>query len=727
MSFLININKLSEEQKVIIDKELVITMSDNSKYRPGNNTRYIYPYRISNEVISIPFCYAYTRLRFNRPKRNTFTKTNVTFVGSLRPEQKQVKKEAIRALNKTGSVIISAYTGFGKCLGKNTPILMFDGTLKMVQDIVVGDELMGDDSTRRDVYSICSGTEQMYKIVQSSGESFVANESHILSLKFDDGNSISYEDLSQHFSHDNNAFDVIDISIRNFLKLPSYIRRKFKCYKSCLTFPRRDVIIHPYKLGKMLAKRHYSIESNFTTQQSNLISHISQTHSIPSQYKLNSSDIRFKLLFGFIYKSTSIYNTRKDSCEVFTYYYEIASDMCYLARSLGMFASFKCLSSTYEDIRYSITIDGMENAKKNMFTKSLKFSFDIIPVREITYYGFTIGGNRRFMLGDFTVTHNTAGAINLSRDIGFKTLVIVNKIILMKQWEHSISKFCPDCSILKVNMKDKPSISLESDFSIINAINIPKLDPCVFSDIGLVIVDEAHLIMAETLSRCLQYIQPRYLIGLTATPYRVDGLNVLLDFYFGSTKIIRKLWRSHTVYKVETGFVPTIELNKNGKVNWNTVLDSQAICESRNELIINIIRYFSSRTFLVLTKRISQGEYLYNHLKELGENVTSLLGKQQDFDIDSRILIGTNSKIGTGFDHPRLDTLLLAADVQEYFIQYLGRCMRTQEVNPVIFDLCDKNKILNRHFSTRRAIYLEHGGIIKDFDISYPEFKICKV
>src|SRR6185369_2657710 len=52
--------------------------------------------------------------------------------------------------------------GSGKCLGYNTPVNMFDGTIKMVQDINPGDELMGDDSTLRNVLSVCKGKEKMY-------------------------------------------------------------------------------------------------------------------------------------------------------------------------------------------------------------------------------------------------------------------------------------------------------------------------------------------------------------------------------------------------------------------------------------------------------------------------------------------------------------------------------------------------------------------------------------
>jgi len=231
------------------------------------------------------------------------------------------------------------------------------------------------------------------------------------------------------------------------------------------------------------------------------------------------------------------------------------------------------------------------------------------------------------------------------------------------------------------------------------------------------IVHNCHMIVAETLSKCLQYVSPRYLIGLSATPYRPDGLDSLLEFYFGKNKIVRKLHRDHTVYKVSTGFKPPVEKTMQGRINWGSILDAQATNQDRNDLIIKIIQKFNDRNFLVLVKRVEQGKYLSDKLEQLGENVTDLIGSNQEFNTEARILIGTCQKVGTGFDHSKLDTLLLATDLEEYFVQYLGRIFRTRDNHPIVFDLVDKNPILNKHFNTRRSVYQEHGGTVKEFDM----------
>jgi superfamily II DNA or RNA helicase len=315
----------------------------------------------------------------------------------------------------------------------------------------------------------------------------------------------------------------------------------------------------------------------------------------------------------------------------------------------------------------------------------------------------------------------TCTSINIAIGIGFKTLIIVNKIVLINQWKESIIKFCPDASIQIVTAKSKLSVA---HFYIVNAINVPKLSKRFFDDIGTVIVDELHLIMAESLSKSLMNVFPRYLLGLSATPYRPDSLDKLIDIYFGTNKVCRKLFRKHIAYKVRTNFKPEVEYASNGKINWSSIIDQQGNNKERNKLIVNLVLTFPERNFLILVKRVSQGEYLLNTLISYGEHATSLLGNNQTFDREARILIATGQKCGTGFDHDKLDTLVLASDFEEYFVQYLGRIFRKRDTEPVVYDFVDKNGILEKHFKTRKEIYTEHGGVIKNYDVENLNFEV---
>lgn len=351
------------------------------------------------------------------------------------------------------------------------------------------------------------------------------------------------------------------------------------------------------------------------------------------------------------------------------------------------------------------------SARKVPFEGSLRPEQQVVRTEAIT----KLSSKGSVIISCYTGFGKTALAIELGCYIGFKTLVIVNKIVLINQWKDSILKFCPTARVQCLTTRSEKDP--DSDFYIINAQNVEKMGRGYFDDIGLCLVDEIHMIMAEGLSKCMQYISPRYLVGLSATPYRPDGLDKLLEFYFGMHKIIRKLWCPHIVYKVDTGYTPPVERNLQGRLNWGAILDAQAQNVERNDLIINIIRRFPKRNFLVLVKRVAQGVYLSQKLEELGESVTDLMGSNQEFSSDARVLVGTCQKVGVGFDHAKMDALLLATDIEEYFVQYLGRVFRTKDMEPYIFDLVDKNSTLIKHFNTRRAVYKEHGGVIQNLKL----------
>lgn len=315
----------------------------------------------------------------------------------------------------------------------------------------------------------------------------------------------------------------------------------------------------------------------------------------------------------------------------------------------------------------------------------------------------------------YTGGGKTITSIYLATKIRLPTLIIVHRLILIKQWKESILKVCPTAIIQVLTAKSE--LNVNADFYIMNAINVSKKVMGFFWNIGTLIADEVHVMATERLSEAFYYVQPRYCIGLSATPYRSDGMDTLLHAYFGDKKVFRKLHREHIVFKVKTEFEPSFSLGANGKLDWNSVIQSQTSSIERNELIVRIVKFFKDRNFLILSKRVNQVEYLHRRLLEEGEDATSLVGVKKFFNYDSRILIATSQKAGVGFDHPKLDTLLIASDLEEYFIQYLGRVFRTEDGIPFIFDLVDNFKVLLNHYYTRRRVYIDHGGKVVDFKL----------
>ena len=324
----------------------------------------------------------------------------------------------------------------------------------------------------------------------------------------------------------------------------------------------------------------------------------------------------------------------------------------------------------------------------------------------------------------YTGGGKTVVAINTAVKIKLPTLIIATRLIIIDQWEASIKKFCPNARIQKIKTKKK--IKKDMDFYIINAINLPKFKSEDFDMIGTMIADEMHLLGTEKLSTAFHYVHPRYVIGLSATPTRPDGMDKLLHAYFGEKQVFRELNREHIAYKVETCKFINVELDikmtNSGVLDWNALLNSQANSLPRNKLIVKIIKQFPDKFFLVLCKRISHVESLKQLLTNENIECTSLVGIKKTFDTESKVLIATVQKAGVGFDHPKLNALIIAADVLEYFIQYLGRVFRTQYGKPIIFDLVDNFSTFKKHFLSRASVYRKHGGKIKNFKNEFKDF-----
>ena len=320
----------------------------------------------------------------------------------------------------------------------------------------------------------------------------------------------------------------------------------------------------------------------------------------------------------------------------------------------------------------------------------------------------------------YTGAGKTFTSINIACTIKLKTLVICHRVNLINQWKESITKGCKDVIVQILSGVNK--IDEDAQFYIINAINVKKRSHECYKNIGFLIVDEVHVMATGKMVEAFQYITPRYCLALSATPYRTDGLDIVLHTYFGHNKIVRTMFREHTVFKITTQFIPEVKLNFDGSTDWGSVIQSQAKNIERNNLIINIVRFFKDRNILILSKRIEQIDYIAKELRKFGEDITCFKGNKQEYNKNARIMVATISKAGVGFDHPKMDTLILASDVEGYFIQYLGRVFRREDVHPIIFDIVDNFNSFKRHYYTRKKIYEDHGGKIIPFNSE----KVCK-
>lgn len=311
----------------------------------------------------------------------------------------------------------------------------------------------------------------------------------------------------------------------------------------------------------------------------------------------------------------------------------------------------------------------------------------------------------------------TITSIEMLCSINQKTLIMVKQTMIMNQWMEALAKYAPSKKVQKIT-SSKP-LDPEADVYLVNPVILKteskaRVTRKDLECVKLLIVDEMHQIVSKVLLRSFFKVQPAFLIGLSATPRRPknDPFQNVIAWFFGDAIVGTPLFRNHTVYTVTTGFTPPeIKYTMKG-LDWNHILTEQAESTSRNVTIVKTVMRFPERVWLVLVKRVDHAERLKALFDEHGVDCDTLTGSKTTFDHDCKILIGTTSKIGVGFDHAPIDALCVAADVVEYFEQFLGRCMRRVDNNPIVVDFDDDFATLHKHFMIRLKEYTKHGGVI---------------
>lgn len=358
---------------------------------------------------------------------------------------------------------------------------------------------------------------------------------------------------------------------------------------------------------------------------------------------------------------------------------------------------------------------------------SLKFKGDLLDrqkdIRDETFE--ILNRTKSVVLCLHTGFGKTIFALYVASKIGLKILVLCHRKIIMDQWVKAAEQYLPSASVEILDIADMKKKDWSfPDILIANTINIPKLDLNDLDQYGCLIVDEIHTICTESFAKSLTRLFPAYLIGLSATPERSDGMDRIIELYVGPEMITKPMKRIFNVYKLKTGFVPDVKRNDDGSLEWNSVLSSQANDETRNSLIVDLARFFSNRNILILVKRKDHANTLKNMLRTFlpKTEVDVFFGTMKCANENARILIGTVSKAGVGFDAPHLNMLITGADVEENFMQYLGRVFR-RDMPPIYIDLVDKMSTLQKHSATRLKICKEVGGMVKNFEDIFGEFQ----
>jgi hypothetical protein len=262
-------------------------------------------------------------------------------------EKLPLKKFKINSILPDATILCLGRRRSGKSCMKGENVLMYDGSIKKVEDIKCGELVMGDDSTPRTVLETHSGIDKMYKVTNRRGESYTVNSHHIISLIYTgkknlrdrkdkkgyqvlwfnkykyklDYKTFSYKDGNKEDAY-NKAKEFldklkddrkVDIPILDFLKLSKKYRNNLLGYQVPIQFPEKDVPIDPYMIGYWLGDGTSS-NSNITTQDSTVLYYFAK--HLP-RYKLfldmfDSKRYGYKISSGYGQKGNVFLQTLKD-------------------------------------------------------------------------------------------------------------------------------------------------------------------------------------------------------------------------------------------------------------------------------------------------------------------------------------------------------------------------------------------------------------------------------
>ncbi len=372
------------------------------------------------------------------------------------------------------------------------------------------------------------------------------------------------------------------------------------------------------------------------------------------------------------------------------------------------------------------------------------------------YYGFQIDGNRRFLLGDFTVTHNTFCALYIMTKLAQKTLIVVHTSVLLTQWIERIEQFVPGA---RVGIIKGPKCDVEDKDIVIamlqTLVSENRVFPRGFFDqFGLSCYDEVHHLAAPTFSRALPIVATKYFLGLSATPTRNDKLEKVFYWHLGyiGNDLIEKRGGQEVIVKfinyTNTHFREIRRYNartcRNDAYDIPKMVDLIISCKRRLKFIRFQLKLFAQqgRQILVLSSRkihlksMKENFDSFNYTKIVdGEEVPITTGyymggmKKAQLEESSKcdVIYGTYNLVAEGTDIPTLNTLLMACPRKEVE-QVVGRILRANTgFTPIVIDIADNFSIFINQGTYRQRFYKRQEYHIDVFDVVKENYKDVKL
>jgi len=318
-------------------------------------------------------------------------------------------------------------------------------------------------------------------------------------------------------------------------------------------------------------------------------------------------------------------------------------------------------------------------------------------------------------------------ALNIAVKLKRRVLIVVDKEFLMNQWKSEIENFIVGARIgvLQSNKIQVDADKYDITICMIQTICRRDFPDSFFDEYGFTIFDECHHLGASYFCQALKKIQTKYMLGLSATPDREDGMSAVFENYLGepvykNTKrdpdneaVVKAVW-----FHSDDPAYTNVPVNLRGEPISAKLLNQIADFEPRNKKIVELINEYAKdndRYILVLSDRKSQLEWLESALSELttkyvfGYYIGGMKQSKLDENADKcQILFATYQMAAEGFSVKKLNTVILATP-RKNVEQSTGRIFRQRiserKVAPHIIDIIDSHECYRRRWWIRRKFY----------------------
>jgi len=327
----------------------------------------------------------------------------------------------------------------------------------------------------------------------------------------------------------------------------------------------------------------------------------------------------------------------------------------------------------------------------------------------------------------------TACACYLISKLKKKTFVLVHKEFLVNQWIERILQFLPGAKIGKVQGK---KIEIEGNdivIGMIQSISMKTYPVDTFDSFGLVILDEAHRCPSKEFSKSLQKINCKYMLGLSATPDRKDGLTKVLKWFIGDIIFMRKGKSTlnsiveRYIYDCQDSVYCKELLGFYGKINSAGMINQVSEFIPRTQFICQKIRecLLEKRQILLLSDRKEMLKDLEKIIVEHGGTVGYYIGgmkkKKLEESVTKQVILATFQMAQEGLDISTIDTVILSTPKTE-IEQAVGRIRpkvgASEDANPpLVIDIVDNFSMFEKQALRRYQFYKKKNYFIETFKV----------